>query len=279
MRVAAGVGIGATLLTGALLYSLQAWQHRPSAAEAARQQLSEERVAVAALPYAGEVVLQPDPERSGRVKVEGFLPKHADLDALAQTVRALGGEPDVRVLAVDDLQKDLAQRFSIAAPSDVRYERGGRFMLPTHTDAIDRNDRDARTAMQEIPGLNSIELEVQDVMDDGGQKVRVAYSRVHDRMSELDVRNLDIARQRLRYVVREVRLGTLPSVVLDNGARYFEGARLPDGAWLQRIEDRAIVIRQGDGEHRIVLPETTSVSVAAPVRQLASPALHDKRRH
>ena len=48
-----------------------------------------------------------------------------------------------------------------------------------------------------------------------------------------------------------VRLGPRPSVLLDNGQRYFEGATLPDGRVLERITERQLVLQDPQGQQTV----------------------------
>jgi hypothetical protein len=70
--------------------------------------------------------------------------------------------------------------------------------------------------------------------------------------------------------VLEMRLGTLPSVVLDSGGRYFTGARLPDGSTLKDISTGRLVVAPAQGGEQIVMlpdvPQTREPLVAPDLR-------------
>jgi Inner membrane component of T3SS, periplasmic domain len=143
-------------------------------------------------------------------------------------------------------------------------------------------DRHARETLQEVPPLKGLHLSVDDIHDPAGKPIVVRYERSVERPSEIIVSELDVIRQRMRFVPREVRQGTIPSVVLDNGMRYFEGATLPDGTVLKRIGANELVLLQGKGERILPIPgDTTRVSASEskPPRASALPARGRKNQN
>jgi Inner membrane component of T3SS, periplasmic domain len=125
---------------------------------------------------------------------------------------------------------------------------------------------------------------VKDMLDAGGKPIVVRYQRSAERPGDIAVTDLDVIRQRQNFIVRELRLGAVPSVVLDNGMRYFEGAVLPDGDVLKRIGATELVVTRGRGDRVIPLtkedaapaspasPATGSPSTATPAQTAAASA-------
>ena len=85
---------------------------------------------------------------------------------------------------------------------------------------------------------------------------------------------LQPVQQLQHYEVREIRLGALPSVVLDNGTRYFEGSDLPGGALLLDIQPSHLLVQVGQDTRRVELngnlPEATKQFVAGSPGPLKS---------
>ena len=103
----------------------------------------------------------------------------------------------------------------------------------------------------------------------------VKYLRSAERPGDLVVTNLDAALGRRAFTVQELRLGAMPSVVLDDGLRYFAGARLPDGGVITAIEpQRLLVTRKGGIESVVSLADVPriEVPVALPPRAAARTA-------
>ncbi|MCF6455665.1 type III secretion system inner membrane ring subunit SctD [Pseudoalteromonas sp. MMG024] len=55
---------------------------------------------------------------------------------------------------------------------------------------------------------------------------------------------------------RTVNLGKVPYIVLDNGERYFEGARLPNGARLKSISSEGVFLESGNKSYMINFSRT-----------------------
>jgi hypothetical protein len=154
---------------------------------------------------------------------------------------------------VDELTNDLKRRFSLTKPTAVRYERDGLFSITVNGDLLESHDRQARTAMQEIPqlqGLNLVEAEPREASE---PPVTVNYTRSATSVSEVQAVGLDKIGPQKRVVVRDVRMGLMPSIVLDSGMRYFEGALLPDGSVLSKISADSLLVQRGKGEVKIPL--------------------------
>ncbi len=260
LKLAAGIGLSALIVAGAGGFLTHAWMLRTPTAENAALQLKNHQAAVTALPYGNELKLQPAPDVPNKFLVQGYLPKRADAAALEAALRQGNIQAEYRLVAVDELAADLSKRFSEKDAANIRYEQQGRFLIVSMSDQLDAHDRHARQAMQELAPLNAVELRVDDVLDPEGKPVVVRYERSIDRPGDLMVSDLDVIRQRQRFVVRELRLGKFPSVVLENGLRYFEGATLPDKSVLKQIGETALVLQQGRGERTIPLPAQVLVT-------------------
>jgi Inner membrane component of T3SS, periplasmic domain len=105
----------------------------------------------------------------------------------------------------------------------------------------------------------------------------VKYARSPEHPSDVAVTNLDSALGRKPFTVRELRMGELPSVVLDDGMRYFTGAKLPDGSSVKSIaEDRMVVIRAHGVESSLSLVDAprskAAESQATSASQMAQSA-------
>ena len=55
---------------------------------------------------------------------------------------------------------------------------------------------------------------------------------------------------------RTVNLGKVPYIVLDNGERYFEGARLPNGARLKSISSDGVFLEASNKSYMINFSQT-----------------------
>ena len=264
LKLGAGIGVSALVLASAGAFLLNAWTLRTPTAETAVLQLKANQATVYALPYGKELVMQPATDVPNKFLVQGYLPKRADAAALEFALRKADINAEYRLIAVDEMAADLAQRLSERDGSKIRYEQQGRFVIASKTDRLDVQDRQSRQAMQEMASLSAINLRVDDVLDQEGKPVIVRYERSADRPGDLLVSDLDVIRQRERFIVRELRLGKFPSIVLESGLRYFEGATLPDKSVLKQISETALVLEQGRGERTIPLPAQLLVTKQQP---------------
>jgi hypothetical protein len=262
LKLAAGIGVSALVLASAGAFLMHAWTLRTPTAETAALQLKANQATVNALPYGKELNLQPASDLPNKFLVQGYLPKRADAPALEFALRKAEINAEYHLVAVDEMATDLAQRFAEKDASKIRYDQQGRFVIGSKTDQLDTQDRQARQAMQEVASLTALNLRVDDVLDQEGKPVVVRYERSTDRPGDLLVSDLDVIRQRQRFIVRELRLGKFPSVVMDSGLRYFEGATLPDKSVLKQIGENALVLQQGRGERTIPLPAQVLVTQA-----------------
>ena len=281
VRLATGLGLGALVLSAAAAYVTQTLAHStPSAAEA-QEALKADKVQVAALPWAREVTVNLHPENQGRVLLEGYVQKQAQLAELSSRLRAVGAHPraELRLAAVDTLSADLLRRFEIKdSPQKLRYVDQGNFSIATAQDEFPQRDRQARIVMQEMPHVRSLALQVDQALDPQGKPLVVRYARVDDRPGDLKIENLDSALGLRRFVVVEMRLGVLPSVVLDGGGRYFNGAKLPDGSTLMDISvGRLVVAPPHGGEQIMLLPDVPQTREPIAEPELRSPRFAQRR--
>jgi hypothetical protein len=262
LRLASGLSLGVMVLTAAGVYATQTLDAQAPRAAEARQRLQTEQARLAALPWAREVSLSPHPERTGRVLAQGYVPRQEQLAELTGVLRQQDAQTDIRLVAVDRLSGELLKRFDLdKSPERLRYEAMGRFTLTTPSRQLVQHDLQARMALQELPAVQGLVLDVEEALGPDGQPLRVRYTRSAEKPGDLEVSPADPARLARRHVVQELRLGALPSVVLDNGTRYFTGALLPDGSRLQGIQaDRLIVMHPQGGERVVLLDEPEGVS-------------------
>jgi Inner membrane component of T3SS, cytoplasmic domain len=281
-KLAAGIGISALTMASAGAYLANAWAVRVPSAEEVSTRLKNEQAMVAALPFGKELKLTRPAETPNRVLVQGYLPQREQAQALERALRDAEMTADYRIVAVDELGNDVARRMQRPKAEQVRYLEDGRFLVNTQSDELDVQDRHARETLQEVPPLKGLHLSVDDIHDPAGKPIVVRYERSVERPSEIIVSELDVIRQRMRFVPREVRQGTIPSVVLDNGMRYFEGATLPDGTVLKRIGANELIVLQGKGERILPIPgDTTRVSASEskPPRAIVPPARGRKNQN
>jgi hypothetical protein len=281
-KLAAGIGISALTMASAGAYLANAWTVRVPSAEEVAVRLKNEQTLVAALPFGKELKLTRPADTPNRVLVQGYLPQREQAQALERALREAEITADYRVHAVDELGQDVARRMQRPKAEQVRYLEDGRFVVNTQSDELEVQDRHARETLQEVPPLKGLHLSVDDIQDPAGKPIVVTYERSVERPSEIIVSELDVIRQRMRFVPREVRQGPMPSVVLDNGTRYFEGATLPDGTVLKRIGANELIVLQGKGERILPIPgDTTRLSALEPKppRTNAPPARSRKNQN
>lgn len=266
VKLAAGVGIGALVLASAGAYLTQAWAIRKPGAEAEAQKLKADQAMVSALPFGKEVTLLRHPETPNRVLVQGYVPQRAQIPALQAALQLAETDAELRLAPVDELSADLVRRFEGSTPDRIRYDTQGRFVVSSVSDAVVVHDRQARRTFQEVPAVLGLDLLVNDLHDDKNQPVMVKYLRSTERPGDLVVSNLDAALGRRPFTVQELRLGAMPSVVLDDGLRYFAGAKLPDGGVITGIEpQRLLVTRKGGIESVVSLADVPRIDAPAPL--------------
>jgi hypothetical protein len=255
MKLACGIGIAALTMASAGAYLTSAWNLRVPTAEESAAKIKAHQTFLTALPFGKELLVQPlmDSAAPQRELIRGYLPQRDQARALEKALKDAEVDADVRITAVDELTAELTRRMDRIKPNQVHYDNLGHFVVDTTTTNLDQHDRQARQTLQEVPLVNGVSLNVQDLLDSAGKAVVVRYERNADRPSDITISDLDVVRQRMNFVVREKRLGDVPSIVLDNGMRYFEGAVLPDGSVLKKIGEKELVVTQGRGERTIPL--------------------------
>jgi Inner membrane component of T3SS, cytoplasmic domain len=255
VKLAAGIGIAALTMASAGAYLTNAWAIKTPTPEEAVAKLKAEQAVVTALPFGKELNLQPDPNVPNKVQVLGYLPKREQARALERALRdAEIDASEFHVVALDELGSELTRRFNRAKVEQIHYEEKGRFLIDSKSDVLDAHDKLARQTLQEVPLLSGLSLSVEDVRDPAGKPIVVRYDRSVDHPGDIVVSELDVIKQRQRYTIKEMRLGSMPSIVLENGMRYFEGATLPDASVLKKIGATELVVAQGRGERTIPLP-------------------------
>jgi Inner membrane component of T3SS, cytoplasmic domain/Inner membrane component of T3SS, periplasmic domain len=272
LKFACGIGVAALTMASAGAYLTSAWTLRTPAAEEAVARIKAHQAMVKALPYGKELQVQALPEvgAPNRELVQGYLPKREQVRALERALREAEVDAEFRIHAIDDMSVELARRFERIKASDIRYDTQGRFVIDSKSATLDLHDRQARQTLQEVPAVAGLSLSVADVLDPAGKPIVVRYERSTDRPGDITVTELDVIRQRLNFHVREMRLGTVPSIVLDNGMRYFEGATLPDSSVLKRISATELVVTQGRGERIIPLQQTDDKAGPTPTSATGS---------
>lgn len=283
LKLAAGVGIGCLVMASAGAYVTQILNTRPPSAEATERKLLADKQMIAALPSGKEVSLAPFPEAPGRVLVQGYVPKRSQITELTAALKKAETDAEIRLVPIDDLSSELVRRFDHLSLERVRYDAQGRFVVTTRSEDVPLHDRQARVLLQEVPAVAGVELSLSDMQTADGQPVVVKYARSPDRPSDVAVTNLDSALGRTPFSVREVRMGDLPSVVLDDGMRYFVGARLPDGSTVKSIaQDRMVTTRPHGVESAISLadaPRFIPGEMQVAARSEVDPAPRSRRKN
>jgi hypothetical protein len=270
LMLAAGLGLSALVLASAATYLSQAWSLRTPSKEEMLGKLVADRKTVAALPFGREINLSLHPESPSKLLVEGYLPLRAQVPVLTQALERASTEVEFRVTALDELGSELTRRFEQMPLSQVRYEEQGRFELATVAALVPAHDRQVRVTLQELPALGGLALKATDLIGADGKPVVVRYERSAERPGDLVVTNLDAALGRKPFTVQEVRLGELPSVVLNDGLRYFVDARLPDGSRIDAIDAERLVIVRTGGVKQVMPFEQVSIlrsATAEPPRK------------
>jgi hypothetical protein len=228
------------------------------------------QAALARLPGASELTVHADPHNPRRVFLDGYLPERQQTAALDAALRPQGIEADHRWTAIDEFKLDLARRLELSngqqnGLSKLSYASQGRFVVVESSARMERLDTLIRRVLQDVPAVLAIDLRLSDQtrdklsMEEGadaGSPIVIRYARASDAPGGVAVSGMDqlLPVQKLqRYDVREVRQGNLPSIVLDNGARYFEGSSLPGGAQLVRIQPGRLTVQMGTETRQIDL--------------------------
>lgn len=257
LKLAAGVGISCLVMAAAGAYITLLMKTDKPNADAADRKLQADKQMIAALPSGKEVSLVPFPDAPGRVLVQGYVASKAQIAELASALKKAETDAELRLVPVDELAREVGRHLERVPPDKLRYDAQGRFTVTVPSDDVRRYDQQARAALQEMPALAGLDLALSDMQGADGAPVVVNYQRSTERSGDLLVKNLDVALGRATYTVRELRLGELPSVVLDDNIRYFNGGTLPDGSVIKSInEDRMLTLRGNGVERAVSLQDT-----------------------
>lgn len=280
VKLAAGVGISCLVMASAAAYVAQVLNKRVPTADFAEKKLVADKELIASLPAGKEVSLSAFPEAPGRVLVQGYVASNDEMKALSDALKKAETDAEIRVTPVDELAKKLVRRFDRVVPEQVRYDEKGRFVVNSRSEDVETHDKQARTLLQEVPSVAGLDLSMSDMKSSDGTPLVVKYSRSAERPSDVTVTNLDAALGRDDFVVRELRTGEHPSVVLGDGARYFAGGRLADGTVIKSISDNNMIVARGQGPDRsISLADTPKTFYASTrLRENNAPVTRGKAR-
>jgi Inner membrane component of T3SS, cytoplasmic domain/Inner membrane component of T3SS, periplasmic domain len=282
LKLAAGVGISCMVMASAGAYITLLMKTDKPNAEAAERKLQADKQMIAALPSGKEVSLVPFPDTPGKVLVQGYVASKAQVAELVAALKKAETEAELRVTPVDELTREVGRHLERVPADKLRYDAQGRFTVTVPSDEVVRYDKQARAALQEVPSLTGLDLTLSDMQGADGAPLVVKYLRSSERPGDVLVNNLDAALGRNTYTVREMRMGDLPSVVLEDNIRYFSGGTLPDGSVIKSITEDRMLTTRGAGVERAVslrdTPRTASASTATTgtVMALAPAALARK---
>jgi hypothetical protein len=261
LKLAAGVGTGVLSMASASAFLAEAWSTRQGSPQQVAEKLVADQAMVQALPFGKEIQLDKHPDQPRRVLAMGYVPTAADVPVLQEALKAADANAEMRVVPLDHLQSEVARRLPDAEVIGLRYSSKGKFVAEVAPDKVQAYDKAARMALQELPALAGLELQLKQAKNSTEKPLTVSYARSSKQAGDLVVSNLEEALGRHSFRVIEVRGGANASVVFDDGVRYFVGAKLSDGSTLQRIENSRIVL-QGAGGLERVLPVTEASVVS-----------------
>jgi len=252
VTVVTGASIGALVLAAAGVLLAQAWREPAADPAAVEQRLREWQERLSELPYGRELRVQASTDHRHRLVVRGYLPRAADRPLLEAFLLQGRVEAELRTEAVDTTAAELARRIGDVARESVRYLGSGVFELQASASDAQRLEQRARQTLQEMPSVMSLRLVLVPAVA-GAVPGELRLGRAHEGAAEISVQRPTqvvppepaASRAPAALSVREVRLGRLPSVVLTQGARYFEGATLPDGSMIVRIQPDRLLLQEG----------------------------------
>ena len=247
IRLAAGVGIGALVMAAGLSYLVHVMRGSVLSEREAAQQLMKVQSELAALPVAAEVRAATDAEDRAKIILTGFVSSADHVAQIDMKVKPAGAQIEHRLYAADVVERELGQRLKMIDPASIRYLGAGGFSAEADTARVAAVDAAIRAAMQEVPAVASVRLRLADVFSADGRPADVVYRRAPDSRSSILVDSAELVqRARTRYRVREIRLGTMPSVRFTDGKLYFVGSALPEGWIVDRIDPDRVALRYGD---------------------------------
>jgi Inner membrane component of T3SS, cytoplasmic domain len=250
LKLAAGVGTGVLSMASASAYLAEAWATRHGSPQQIAEKLVADQSMVEALPFGKEIKLNRHPDQPRRVLATGYVPTAGDVPVLQASLQAADTNTEMRVVPLDQLKAELVRRLPEGAHPDLRYVSQGRFATRVTPDKVQSYDKAARMAMQELPALAGLDVEVKDIKDGAGKPLAVTYARSSKHAGDVLVGNLDEALGRNSFVIKEVRTGANPSLVLDDGVRYFVGAKLIDGSSVKSIDAKRVLLLGVNGSER-----------------------------
>lgn len=265
--VAAGLVLLA-LVAGAVLRAAPNLLAAPAVASTQHDRVTAARAVLAGFPWAVDVTVQADPDQPRRVLLGGYLPERSQATMLDAALRQQGIVAQQQWVLVEALSRDLSRRLDLKPENALTYTQTGRFTLLSSHASFEKLDGQLRAVLQETATLQAIDLQLNDLPnppEPGGAPLTLHYARSPLARGGVLVRGLEALRAETRYVVREVRHGSLPSVVLDDGARYFVGSSLPGNGVLSEIGARHVVVQTAGQPRRVEID--TSVQVAGRLQR------------
>lgn len=265
--VAAGLVLLA-LVAGAVLRVAPNLLGAPAVAGTQHDRVAAARTLLAGFPWAVDVTVLADPDQPRRVLLGGYLPGRSKATLLDAALHQQGIVAQQQWVLVEDLGRDLTRRLDLKPDNALTYIAAGRFTLLSTRIGFAKLDRQLRAVLQETAAIQAIDLQFNDLPnppEPGVAPLTLHYARSPLARGGVLVRGLEALRAETRYVVREVRHGALPSVVLDDGARYFVGSSLPGNAVLSEIGARHVLVQTVGQPRRIEID--TSVQVAGRLQR------------
>ena len=213
------------------------------------------------LPYPLEI--EPNPLRPGTAAVRGYVNTRAQREALGQALQTAVGPPELRVHVLDELLAALAERLALP-PEGLSHQGQGVVRAQVAPGWLQpERERLITSIMLESPGLNGLDLHETPAGLAATSSTGTAPTHRYRRGPQGSVQTEHShpeppapaqpqpAAPAPPIKALSVRLGPRPSVLLDNGQRYFEGATLPDGRVLERITERQLVLQGPQGQQAV----------------------------
>ncbi|MFN9805556.1 MAG: FHA domain-containing protein [Betaproteobacteria bacterium] len=256
LRLAAGVGLGALILAASLSYITSVLQSSEAPEAEAARRLDRARVVLAALPAAREVEAIPDPERRGLIRLVGYVSTSDDAERIEAALSDAKLAITRRLTTVSAMQVELGRRVSSAEAASMRYVAKGVFSLSSEASRLLGLDGALRTALHELPEVGGFQIQVNDIIGPTESNIVINYRRSPERFSDIVVDEADLVkRTRARFVIRELRLGPMPSALFGDGRTYFAGSQLSEGWVLESILADRIILRLGEKSRIVALPD------------------------
>lgn len=247
IRLGAGVGIGALVLAAGIAYLGHVMTSGAPAEDEAARRLKLAQSELAATSIGTELRVEADPEDRGKVLLTGYVAEAAHVASAEQVLRGAGLRFDTRVIAADVVAIEIARRVKSVERRAIAYVGAGTFSIDADAVRLPGVDNFIRIALQELPGIGGIRVRVLDINEPDGSPALVVYRRSHEGQGSVAIDGGDLVqRTRVRYQIREIRLGALPSVLFTDGKTHFVGARLPEGWTVEAINGAGVTLRYAD---------------------------------